>query len=118
MPSNRDARSPLWIAEEVFLSLTRAPRPLALDGEELDPDGEAGLRPGPVALDELRAIIRTDAASTALKNRAWSLLVARSQHHGGAWTVGAVGVALPPLVNLGTALAVGNDHCRPEYPRS
>lgn len=114
MPSTREERSPLWIAEEVFLSLIRPPRPLALSSGELDPDGKAGLGPGPVALDELREIMRTAATPAALKNRAWSLLVARSQRHGAAWTVGAVGVALPRLVNLGTALAGGDHNCRPE----
>ncbi len=61
-----------------------------------------------VALDRVRDLMCQPDTPLSIKNRVWSLLVGRAQRHGGAWTVGAVGVALPPLVRLATELASGD----------
>lgn len=118
----RRARSPLSIADEVFTALQRGPAPLALDPAELaDPDlpgleipGLGSRWTGPISLALLQSVLCRAATPAAVKNRAWSALVARAQAEGGAWTVGAVGVALPKLVRLATELADGDREGRPE----
>ncbi len=109
------ARSPLFIADEVFTALCTGPSPLSLPMSELTvpdtPDhpherrGGEGSGDGEViSLVQLRRLLRRPSTQNSVKNRAWSVLVERSQRHGGAWTVGAVGVALPPLVRLASSL--------------
>lgn len=118
--SGATARSPLSIADVSFRLLVTGPEPLALPRTELTPtptsaSGSAaasesamvGAGRGVIALDELRDLLRQPDTTVGLKNVAWSALVARSQSLGGAWTVGAVGVALPRLVRLASSLASG-----------
>jgi hypothetical protein len=134
MSASRRARSPLSIAEDAFRALTCEPQPLALPLHELIPDtvtpatatsataGEASTARedrdqigGPVvALDELRRWVRRPDTPVEVKTGAWSALARRAQHRGGAWTVGAVGVALPRLVRLCDALADGDAGVRQE----
>lgn len=96
-----DARSPLVIADQALTALTCEPNPLALDADEVGfgPAGEM------IGLAALRERLRHPATPVAAKNQAWRVLVERAQHHGGTWTIGAVGVALGPLVRLATELA-------------
>lgn len=117
------ARSPLSVADAVFTALQRGPDPLAIHPSELTGPSTAlsdgtdlplvvGRRPIPLA--RLAELLRRADATVEFKNRAWSALVTRAQQHGGAWTVGAVGVALGPLVCLTTELANGGRLSRPD----
>jgi DNA-directed RNA polymerase specialized sigma24 family protein len=67
-----------------------------------------------VALDELRRWVRRSDTPVEVKTRAWSAVARRAQHRGGAWTVGAVGLALPRLVRLCDVLADGDPRVRQE----
>jgi hypothetical protein len=114
----RCSRSPLSIADEVFTALQRGPEPLSLHPRELlDADAlsfDPAWRSGPIPLLVLRDRLRRASTPLQVKTRAWSVLVGKAQQEGGAWTVGAVGVALPRLVRLATELADGDRDGRPE----
>ena len=136
---SRLSRSPLSIAEESFRVLCAGPRPLSLGFVELrdaltyssalenqawsTPDGPmwAGLswvddpRDGlVVVLEELRRWLRLPGRDNRAKNAVWTCLVSRARCDGPAWTVAAVGMALPRLVRLADRLAEGDGQTRHE----
>jgi hypothetical protein len=137
---SRLSRSPLSIAEESFLVLCAGPRPLSLSFLELcaalsdssaapsqawttsGGPGWAGLswvddlRDGRllVVLDELRRWLRLPGRDNRAKNAVWTCLVSRARCDGPAWTVAAVGMALPRLVRLADRLAEGDGQTRHE----
>ncbi|MBB5874597.1 transposase-like protein [Allocatelliglobosispora scoriae] len=90
--------------DTAFAMLTCEPAPLTLDTTAV-----VGLPDGPLPLGELRALLlggRTGAAATA---QVWKLLAEQARERGSAWTVAAVGVALPALTRITGRLAAGND---------
>ncbi|WP_239394189.1 hypothetical protein [Frankia sp. CiP3] len=83
---------PLTTLRDCFALLVAGPAPLAVDGTLLP-----GLPDRLVALDELRDRLLARACPQATRDAAWAVVVRRSRRHGGAWTVGAAGMALPAL---------------------
>lgn len=123
MSSSRLARSPLSIADQAFTLHQQGPAPLGLVPTELagpydltsiDVAGWRAARDGVIPLSRLREYLCRPATPALFKQRVWSVLVTRAQHHGGAWTLGAVGVALPKLVRLSGELAGEARRARPE----
>jgi hypothetical protein len=104
-PPHHCASSSLLIAEKIFTLLQRGPAPLTLDPSDLlantglDP-ATLGWGPGPVPLLALRGRVLVGGLPLAVTNRMWSLLVTRVHAFGEAWTVAAVGMALPALRGL------------------
>jgi DNA-directed RNA polymerase specialized sigma24 family protein len=123
MSSSRLARSPLSIADQAFTLHQQGPAPLGLAPTELagpydltSIDVAAWRAPcdGVIPLARLREYLCRRGTPALFKQRVWSVLITRAQHHGGAWTLGAVGVALPKLVRLSGALAGQQRRARPE----
>src|SRR5262249_19797394 len=90
----RDEPLPLDSVRETFALLVAGPRPLSVDGRDFP-----GLPDRLVALDELRARLMARSCPAGTRGTVWAYLVAQSRRHGGAWTVGCVGVALPGLAH-------------------
>ncbi len=84
--------SPFDTLEKTFDLLVTGPRPLALDTTPI-----AGLPNRAVPLGELKARLLHPSTSFSVRDAIVGQLVARSQAHGGAWTVGLSGVLLPGL---------------------
>jgi predicted DNA-binding protein (UPF0251 family) len=108
-PTVPGAEMPLLVAEQVFVSLTSEPNPLAVDGRLL----EHGLPARPIALDELRAMLLHPATGLPARDTAWRLLVGRARipsPQGDKWVVGAVGVALPALRSSAARLYRSTGH--------
>jgi len=80
---------PFDTLEATFRLLCRPPRPLALDGREVD-----GLGDRMIPLDELRAILLHPSTPYATRDRAISVLLGDARDRGGAATVGLAGVLL------------------------
>ncbi|USX56407.1 hypothetical protein [Lentzea sp. HUAS12] len=87
-------------ARSAFEWLVTGPRPVSVDGR-LFP-GLPGRR---VPLNELRDLLLHRRCPQALRDAAWAHLVVLSRTEGGAWTVGAVGVALPALTSIAATLS-------------
>lgn len=85
--------TPLDSLDVTLRLLCTGPEPLAVDGRTLG----HGLPRRMIALNELAALLMHPATSFQARDAAWRLLVQRARDHGGRWTVGAVGVALPGL---------------------
>lgn len=85
--------APLDSLDGTLRLLCTGPQPLAVDGRSLG----HGLPPRMIALHELAALLMHPATSFQARDAAWRLLVHLARKHGGRWTVGAVGVALPGL---------------------
>ncbi|WP_239312822.1 hypothetical protein [Frankia sp. Cj3] len=83
---------PLATLRDCFALLVAGPAPLALDGALV-----AGLPDRLVALDELRDMLLARSCPPATRDAAWAVVVRCSRRRGGAWTVGAAGMALPAL---------------------
>jgi hypothetical protein len=77
---------------------------LALDGSVV-----AGLPARPVALDELRDLLLAGSCPQAVRDAAWAVVIRRSRRYGGAWTVGAAGMALPALHTVAARLGGYSD---------
>lgn len=80
-------------AEAAFDLLMQGPNPLSIDGRQFGhelPGREIDLR-------ELRELLLDRQTELEVRDAVWAELVRQSRKHGGAWTVGCVGVALPGL---------------------
>ncbi|MDG4793650.1 hypothetical protein [Micromonospora sp. WMMD1082] len=95
-------RTALTVAEDAFRLLVCEPAPLAFDGRPI-----AGLPDRHIPLDELRTLLRARTMSPDTSDAIWRQLAHQAQHWGPAWTVGAVGVALPGLTHLAARLSKG-----------
>jgi hypothetical protein len=84
--------SPFDTLEKTFDLLVTGPRPLALDTTPI-----AGMANRAVPLGELKARLLHPSTPFSVRDAIVDQLVARSQAHGGAWTVGLAGVLLPGL---------------------
>ncbi|WP_433431992.1 hypothetical protein [Nonomuraea sp. CA-141351] len=92
--------SPLDIAETSFRLLATGPGGLTLDCAGLAPD----LPQGEVGLLELRRLLTSRAVVNDTRDAVWRELVTRSRQLGAAWTVAAVGMAIPALRMIAGAL--------------
>jgi len=100
-PGGRGASAlPLATLRDCFGLLVTGPAPLALDGSVV-----AGLPARRVALDELRDLLLAGSCPQAVRDAAWAVVIRRSRRDGGAWTVGAAGMALPALHAVSAQLA-------------
>ncbi|WP_047224890.1 MULTISPECIES: hypothetical protein [Protofrankia] len=101
-PLNLDAAAvwPLDTVRDCFALLVAGPAPLAVDGCAFP-----GLPDRPVPLDELRDRLLAARCPQALRDAAWAEVVRRSRAHGGAWTVGCAGMALPALAAVAGRLS-------------
>src|SRR5690349_5539930 len=90
----RDRRdpSPLDTARAAFSVLVAKPFPLAIDGSLVE-----GFPTGLVPLDRVRARLLKPDCPTVTRDAVWAQLITRSRLHGGKWTVGCVGMAMPAL---------------------
>jgi len=92
--------SALDVLESTFAALVSEPRPLALDGAEIDP----ALPARPIPLDELRSLLLHPSTSFQTRDAAFTVLVARAQSGEPAWVVGLAGVLLPGLTRVAARL--------------
>lgn len=98
----RARESSLDVARRAFELLVAGPNPLAVDGA-LFPGFPGRLLP----LDEVRTRLLDRDCPAATRDRVWAYLVTRAREHGGAWTVGCVGVAMPALTATAAELCAG-----------
>jgi hypothetical protein len=91
---------PLDAARSAFEWLVAGPHPVSVDGR-LFP----GLPARRVPLNELRDRLLRRRCPQTLRDAAWAHLVLLARTEGGAWTVGAVGVALPALTSIAATLS-------------
>lgn len=89
----------LDIARTSFALLVSGPEPLSLDGRNFD-----GLPAERLPLSLVRDLLLAASCPQATRDAVWAELVTRSRGEGGAWTVGAVGVALPALTSVAARL--------------
>ncbi|MFC5188029.1 sigma-70 RNA polymerase sigma factor region 4 domain-containing protein [Actinomadura harenae] len=83
-------------AEAAFDLLMQGPEPLSIDGRQFGnelPGREIDLR-------ELRELLLDRQTELEVRDAVWAELVRQSRKHGGAWTVGCVGIALPGLKRI------------------
>ncbi|MBV9163797.1 MAG: hypothetical protein JO281_20105 [Pseudonocardiales bacterium] len=101
-PRGGDTATPnsLDVARGAFTLLVTGPRPLSIDGRRF-----LGLPDRWVALDEVRDRLLARRCPQATRDVVWAHLVTRSRNQGAAWTVGAVGVALPALTSVAARLS-------------
>ncbi len=95
---------PLATLRDCFALLVTDPDPLALDGTRV-----AGLPDRLVALDELRDRLLARSCAQTTSDTAWKAVIRRSRARGGAWTVGAAGMALPALRAVASRLDEHSD---------
>ena len=95
-------RTALTVAEDAFRLLVCEPAPLAFDGRPI-----AGLPDRLLALDELRDLLLLATTDADTSDLVWRQLAQQAREWGPAWTVGAVGVALPGLTRLAARLSAG-----------
>ncbi|WNV90188.1 hypothetical protein [Umezawaea sp. Da 62-37] len=91
---------PLDAARSAFEWLVAGPHPVSVDGRLF-----AGLPPRRVPLNELRDRLLRRRCPQTLRDAVWAHLVLLARTEGGAWTVGAVGVALPALTSIAATLS-------------
>ena len=94
--------SPLDAAERAFGFLAAHPAPLYVDGRLVD-----GLPDRPIRLGELRRLLIHDATPRAVRDVVWRQVVERARSEGQAWTLAAVGLAMPGLRRRAGQLALG-----------
>lgn len=109
------SNSALGVADKVFSLLQQGPAPLALAPRDLRRDiassdlavAAGGVLVGdqPVPLWSLRELAVRRELPMPVVNRMWMLLVTGAQTGAEAWTVGAVGMALPALFSLASNLS-------------
>jgi hypothetical protein len=85
----------LDLARDAFTALVTGPRPLSLDGRDF-PD----LPNRRLPFTQVRTLLLARSCPQETRDAVWRELVTRSRRHGGAWTVGCVGVALPALTSI------------------
>ena len=95
-------RTALHVAEDAFGLLAYPPAPLLFDARTV-----AGLPDRLLPLPELRTLMRDPRAGSAVTDLVWRRLIGHVRDQDAAWTVGAVGVALPGLTRLAARLARG-----------
>ncbi|WP_055482476.1 hypothetical protein [Sphaerimonospora mesophila] len=101
MSSELTAGSPLDTAETSFRLLATGPGALALNCAALAP----GRFPrGEVNLLELRMLLAARHVTDEIRDAVWRELVTRSRERKGAWTVAAVGMAMPALRMIAASL--------------
>ena len=88
--TNHFEKFPFDTLEEVFATLCKDPRPVALEAGVV-----AQLPRRDLALDELRGILLHPSTSHATRDAALGVLLARARTDGGRWTIGLGGVLLP-----------------------
>ncbi len=91
---------PLDAARSAFEWLVAGPHPVSVDGR-LFP----GLPARRVPLNELRDRLLRRRCPQTVRDAVWAHLVLLARTEGGAWTVGAVGVALPALTSIAATLS-------------
>ncbi|MFC5830623.1 hypothetical protein [Nonomuraea insulae] len=101
MSAERITGSSLDIAETSFRLLAAGPGGLYLDCAGLAPD----LPQGKIGLLDLRRLLTSRTLANDTRDIVWRELVTRSRQHGAAWTVAAVGMAIPALRLIAGALA-------------
>ncbi|MEN3533548.1 hypothetical protein AAH991_00405 [Microbispora sp. ZYX-F-249] len=92
--------SPLDTAETSFRLLTTGPGALSLDCTTFAP----ALPRGEVNLAELRMLLTSRHVGDETRDAVWRELVTRARVRKGAWTVAAVGMAMPALRMIAAAL--------------
>ncbi|WP_152990778.1 hypothetical protein [Sphaerimonospora mesophila] len=101
MSSELTAGSPLDTAETSFRLLATGPGALSLNCATLAP---GRLPRGEVNLLELRMLLAARHVSDEVRDAVWRELVTRSRERKGAWTVAAVGMAMPALRMIAASL--------------
>jgi hypothetical protein len=91
---------PLDAARSAFEWLVTGPHPVSVDGRLF-----RGLPARRVPLNELRDRLLLRRCPQTLRDAVWAHLVLRARAENGAWTVGAVGVALPALTSIAATLS-------------
>jgi hypothetical protein len=106
-PAGSPARSgwPLQVAERSFELLAAGPSPLSVDGRLLG----KGLPARDIGVGELRVILMHPATRAAAREAVWRLLVHQTRTGDPAWTLAAVGLAMPGLKRLACRLGRGSD---------
>lgn len=99
----RTSPSALDTLQGAFDLLVIGPRPLALDGRQVDPGLPKRLTP----LGELKQILLRTSTGREVRDAAWRELVLRARRSDPAWMVGADGVALPGLRRTAGRVAWG-----------
>ncbi|MEV5691969.1 hypothetical protein [Micromonospora globbae] len=101
--------SHLLAADAAFAALTREPRPLTLDCDNLprDIDRHSRLPSGDVPLPVLRDWLLAHPRDYAGRDAVWRELILRARLRGNEWTIAAVGMAMPALVRIAGQLAAG-----------
>ncbi|MFC5814151.1 pilin [Nonomuraea harbinensis] len=87
-------------AETSFRLLTTGPGGLSLNCAAITPE----LPRGSVGLRELRTLLTSRHVSDAARDAVWRELVARARQGKSAWTVAAVGMAMPALRTIALSL--------------
>lgn len=98
-PSQARVANSLDIARTSFDQLVIEPATLLLDGRAFD-----GLPDESLPLSRVRDLLLARSCPQATRDAVWAELVERSRAAGGAWTVGAVGMALPALTSVAARL--------------
>jgi DNA-directed RNA polymerase specialized sigma24 family protein len=102
--------SPLAAVTTAFTALTTEPAPLTLDAAALTggPAGDQDQPPaGPQPLPALRAWMLDHPRAYTTRDAVWRELATRARAGDPAWTVAAVGMALPALTRFAGRLATG-----------
>lgn len=95
MNQNRSAAlrsNALDVARAEFRAQLERPRRPELDGSAVP-----GWPAGPIRLDHVRDLLLTRSCRQRVRDQVWVLLVQHARDGDPAWTIGAVGVALPGL---------------------
>jgi len=100
MGAHRLNESPLNTAETSFRLLTTGPGGLSLNCATITPE----LPRGSVGLRELRTLLTSRHISDDARDAVWRELVARARRSRSAWTVVAVGMAIPALRTIALSL--------------
>ncbi|MFI6321580.1 RNA polymerase sigma factor [Nonomuraea sp. NPDC050556] len=110
MSADLTTGSPLDTAETAFRLLVADPGGMTLNCAGLAPD----LPQEPLPLLDLRMLLTSRDVTNDTRDAVWRELVARSRRHGAAWTVAAVGMALPALRQISGALTRDLPACEAE----
>ncbi len=96
-------RTALTEAEQAFGYLVCRPAPLAFDARPV-----AGLPNRLLPLDELRDLLLAPGLTADVRDQVWCQLIRHTRDWDPAWTVGAVGIALPGLTRIAARLSHGH----------
>ena len=98
-------RWPLEFAEHAFTLLALGPSPLSVDGAVIG----HGLPRRAISVTELRVMLMHPATSSAAREAVWRHVVRPAAGGDPAWTVAAVGLAMPGLKRLAVRLSRADD---------